>query len=243
MLTKSTELLRRTSPASSLLNRLSRSESSGSLKIPTKACSICATETDTALYPDLSLIPSTCQAHCSDVCTSCFKMAIPEKHTHHIGCPTCDLEWGRPFLEQWVTEAELEPYDSRKVIRDLETDFDFRRCQSLTCSNGQLHSGGEAEPTTTWVACGFVACCTHNVTWHASLSCTEYDDMIKEESGKQKATRIAEEEVSYQKTFDKDAKSCPECKTSISGKSGCNIMRCTFKLSKVGSRPIPPDHF
>ena len=247
MLTKSTELFRRTSQASSLLNRLSRSESSGSLRIPTKACTICATETDTALYPDLSLIPNTCQTHCADICISCFKISlaadISEKPTHHISCPACDVEWGRPFLEPWVTEAELEPYGSKKLIRDLETDPDFRGCQSQACNGRQLYSGGEGEPMMTCGACGFISCYTRKVAWHASLLCTKYDDMFIEEREKEKAARIAEEGASYRMTFGKEAMSCPECKHSFSRESGCHITTCTFKLSNPGSRPIRTDHF
>jgi tRNA(Ile)-lysidine synthase TilS/MesJ len=45
------------------------------------------------------------------------------------------------------------------------------------CGSGQLHAGGVEEPIVTCLHCDHRFCFEHNVPWHESLTCAEYDSL------------------------------------------------------------------
>ena len=46
------------------------------------------------------------------------------------------------------------------------------------CGSGQIHESGTAQPIVTCLHCNHRSCFHHNVAWHESLSCEEYDQLL-----------------------------------------------------------------
>jgi E3 ubiquitin-protein ligase RNF14 len=73
--------------------------------------------------------------------------------------------------------------------------------------------------------CNFRSCITHNVAWHYSLTCVEYDNHLKSISARKQQER---EEAASRETAEKISKRCPgkDCGWRIEKSSGCDHMRC-----------------
>ncbi|KAJ4255589.1 hypothetical protein NW762_009586 [Fusarium torreyae] len=46
------------------------------------------------------------------------------------------------------------------------------------CGSGQIHESGPAQPIVTCLHCNHRSCFHHNVAWHETLSCEEYDQLL-----------------------------------------------------------------
>lgn len=197
-----------------------------------KTCNVCALTMGSVHYPSSAFLPSPCSTHCSDICKNCISQSlaadIETKAIDHLGCPLCDQPWDRSIIEIFTTHKALEQYDSKKAIKFSETMPDFRRCQSPTCSGGQLHDGGDNEPIVTCLECGFRSCYTHRVAWHAGKSCAEYEAQMHQDNEAQKAVRLAKEENKYHGAYGKESKPCPHCKALIWRDGGFSAITCTY---------------
>ena len=207
------------------------SETSGLMKTMSKTCTICATSRTLDLYPSSSTIPSTCKYHCSKICTQCISKSlstdIANKPTSRVGCPSCQKPWDRTVVESYVSQEELEKYDSKVLMQALTSLPEFRICQSTSCMSGQIHDNGSEELIVTCVECGFSSCYTHRTPWHTGLTCPEYDHRAsKGLKGWREVKRLEREEGKFRRAFGKAAKPCPRCKSLISKDGGCYHMTC-----------------
>lgn len=48
------------------------------------------------------------------------------------------------------------------------------------CGSGQIHDSGSEQPIVTCLHCGHRSCFHHNVAWHQTLSCDEYDQLLSD---------------------------------------------------------------
>lgn len=46
------------------------------------------------------------------------------------------------------------------------------------CGSGQIHDSGSEQPIVTCLHCSHRSCFHHNVAWHQTLSCDEYDQLL-----------------------------------------------------------------
>ena len=72
----------------------------------------------------------------------------------------------------------LYRYDRHSVRSFTATVPNFIWCLGPRCESGQEHAGGTERPIVVCGTCGFRTCFLHNVAWHQSLSCHEYDLML-----------------------------------------------------------------
>ena len=118
--------------------------------------------------------------------------------------------------------ASLGAYYQLELIRFLETLEEFRACQSPTCDSGQLHASGAAEPIVVCEDCGFRSCFVHRMPWHDGVTCAQYDARNPEQVERDKRV----EEKDYRKMFGEGVKPCPNCRSPIQKRGGCNLMSC-----------------
>lgn len=62
------------------------------------------------------------------------------------------------------------------------------------CGSGQIHESGSEQPIATCLHCGHRSCFHHNVSWHQSLSCDEYDQLLADPENFRSRIEIENEE-------------------------------------------------
>lgn len=72
--------------------------------------------------------------------------------------------------------SHIRRYEKLSFRAAISTDPNFVWCQS--CNFGQLHSSGSASPIVRCLNCNQTTCFNHQVSWHARLTCAEYDAML-----------------------------------------------------------------
>ena len=202
------------------------------IECTTRACSICADDKDPVEFPQKTALPSSCSAHCQNICQSCLgesiSAAISNKPLSHIGCPVCDQAWDRDFVGVHAKAEFLRVYYRREALALLETLPEFRFCQSPICHSGQLHTSGAAEPIVTCNDCGFRSCFVHRMPWHDGRTCAEVDEP---ETVEERRARLARERKDFLKINGRGAKPCPRCRAPIFRNGGCNEMICGFPVT------------
>lgn len=197
----------------------------------TRTCSICADDKYFVEYPSETALPSSCSAHCRNICLPCLgeslSAEISNKPLSRIGRPVCDQAWDRGFVEVHAKAGSVQAYYTREALALLEALPEFRFCQSPTCHSGQLHASGAAEPIVTCTDCGFQSCFVHRMPWHNGRTCAEFDTP---ETKEERRDRLAREKAAFEKKNGKGAKPCPRCRAPIFRDGGCNEMICRFSL-------------
>ena len=196
-----------------------------------RACKICAEDKDPVEFPFGIALPSSCSAHCQNICQSCLgefiSTDISNKPFNHIGCPVCDRVWDREFVEVHAKAESIHVYHTREALALLVALPEFRLCQSPVCHSGQLHASGAAEPVVTCRDCGFKSCFFHRIPWQEGRTCAEFD---KPETVQERRARLAREKADFQERNGEGAKPCPRCRAPIFKEGGCNAMICGFSV-------------
>ena len=73
-----------------------------------------------------------------------------------------------------LTSLRYETIALRAAMSEADN---FVWCTS-GCGSGQIHESGTAQPIVTCLHCNHRSCFHHNVAWHESLSCEEYDQLL-----------------------------------------------------------------
>jgi hypothetical protein len=79
----------------------------------------------------------------------------------------------RPHRLQ-LTGYRYETIALRAAMSEAEN---FIWCTS-GCGSGQIHESGSDHPIVTCLHCNHRSCFQHNVAWHETLSCEEYDQLL-----------------------------------------------------------------
>ncbi|KAM0409011.1 hypothetical protein ACHAPD_011173 [Fusarium lateritium] len=81
-------------------------------------------------------------------------------------------------LEQLESDTANEFRYETIALRAAMSEADnFVWCTS-GCGSGQIHESGSAQPIVTCLHCNHRSCFHHNVAWHETLSCDEYDKLL-----------------------------------------------------------------
>lgn len=186
-------------------------------QVETKECVICAESI--AIYRNFPQF-STC-AHAPETCSSCVakQCVILMEGPHGKGwsacrCPQCDVPVPTEELQSALSRAlvkEIKEMVSRSLASADET---WRWCLAPGCGHGSLQDG--RKEMIRCRKCGYKTCFKHQVPWHSSYTCEEYE-MSHPQA---KITRTTEEMVI------KMSKPCPGCGIAVQKTGGCNHMNC-----------------
>ncbi|KAL5637158.1 hypothetical protein ACGC1H_000966 [Rhizoctonia solani] len=200
---------------------------------PAPTCSICLDNTN--LFPRRG--PTSRCAHPPTICTPCLEEYISHSVlTDGLTLITCPIPDCRQILEHEDVvrgangdQTCLKRYETLLVRRALENDPNFVQCKSPTCSWGQIHQGGAANPLVTCEQCNSQSCFTHNIPWHTGLTCKQFDDNARNAGGQRsRRDRARTENRKSEKYIRSNTKRCPNssCGRQIQKDGGCDHMTC-----------------
>ncbi|KAG8770592.1 hypothetical protein FRC12_004173 [Ceratobasidium sp. 428] len=185
-------------------------------------CSVCFDSSD-----DFPPVPHTVDCiHKPTVCSSCLEqyitVAVLTDGLTDILCP--DAECRKPMAYSDVQRSVnnnqtcLERYEELLLRRALQDDPNFVWCKNPGCDAGQLHEGGDADPIVICHVCRTWSCFTHDMVWHAGLTCAQYNI----QNDKQAQYLASEDYINH------NAKTCPNknCGRRIQKAEGCDHMTC-----------------
>ncbi|KAF8540831.1 hypothetical protein BDD12DRAFT_831680 [Trichophaea hybrida] len=184
-------------------------------------CSICLEPKSPDAYPDQ--ITSSChETHDHPgTCITCMQdllsAALDGSEWIHPSCPDCSAQLSISDVQLFGTLAQVETFDNRLMKTFMQGVDEYRQCLRPGCNDGQIHDGGAENPIVTCNSCQFQTCFTHNIPFHEGMTCTQYDEHVKE---RDKGLKKTEEFVRA------NCKSCPRCKFDIMKAGGCDHMMC-----------------
>lgn len=223
---------------------------------PATNCLVCDGQFS-ATFTRTGIISPEC-SHMSSVCQECLigwiRSQLENRGWDKIECPECNVLLAYQDIQRLsdpatllryvssilssqlcLTDDCLHSYEHLSLRSALGSIGEFVWC--LNCDFGQMHSGGADDPIVQCENCGFQSCFLHSVTWHESLSCDEYDQMLEDPDGyrehEQERQELPEqlkrkqaEETLSRSTLRATTKRCPGCNISIERDEGCPHMTC-----------------
>ncbi|KAI1056673.1 hypothetical protein LB507_001714 [Fusarium sp. FIESC RH6] len=142
-------------------------------------CVVCADTKILDAFPRLS-ITSTC-THPPNTCLDCIQLSIESdlssKLWTEIRCPECTELLEYADIQRYANEQTFSKYETIALRAAMSEADNFVWCTS-GCGSGQIHESGTAQPIVTCLHCNHRSCFHHNVAWHESLSCEEYDQLL-----------------------------------------------------------------
>ncbi|KAL5637155.1 hypothetical protein ACGC1H_000965 [Rhizoctonia solani] len=180
--------------------------------------------------------PTSRCTHPSTICTPCLEEYISHSvltdGLTSITCPIpeCEQTLGYDDVIRVAKSDQicLNRYEALLLRRHLEHDPNFTWCKNPACSWGQIHEGGDENPLVICEQCCTQSCFTHDIPWHAGLTCRQFDvNLIEAESHRLKEQRNNENQES-EEYIRNHAKKCPSCGRQIQKSGGCNHMTCRF---------------
>lgn len=190
---------------------------------PCAPCAICLDVPDE--YSGLR--PTANCTHAPTVCAPCLEQYISHAVlTQGLTVMTCPdpecrmmMEYADVVRGAKNNRACLERYETLLLRKALEDDPNFVWCKNPQCDWGQIHESGAAAPIVVCQICQARSCFTHDMPWHAGLTCEQYTA--------QQAERDAQDRAS-QTYIDRNAKICPNpsCGRRIEKVDGCDHMTC-----------------
>lgn len=147
-----------------------------------------------------------------------------------IKCPEANCSAKLPsenvmeFLQQTQNKQEQDRYDRFLNSETFTIMPGFIWC-AHNCGCGMINEDKEAAPIVTCYNCHRKTCYIHKDKWHEGLTCTEFDDELK-----QMTNREAEEKqsIAYIEKYPDMFKRCPKCSYYIEKNGGCDHMMCHF---------------
>jgi hypothetical protein len=154
--------------------RTARSAVTGDLE-----CAVCADTKHVDAFPRFS-IAATC-THPPSTCLDCIQLSIESdlssKLWTEIRCPECRELLEYADIQRYANKQTFTKYETIALRAAMSEAENFVWCTS-GCGSGQIHESGSAQPIVTCLHCSHRSCFHHNVAWHETLSCDEYDQLL-----------------------------------------------------------------
>ncbi|CAD6444579.1 c4d4a93d-0df2-44c8-ae35-bdf68069c3f8 [Sclerotinia trifoliorum] len=200
-------------------------ETATSERKPYRKCKVCSESLkEQPLEPNT---PERTMAQCdhlTDICLSCLRqsMSFPMNEGNHIlKCPICSQDLETWFIQLYCTKSMFTKYCELALKNYSRSQSNFNWCLAPKCGSGQIHEGDNARMIC--ISCKEATCVQHQVPWHESLTCAEYDDSTKRHRGEEEKSREEVRKISV---------ACPRCSAPIQKKGGCAHIKC---VSRGGS--------
>ncbi|KAJ4316851.1 hypothetical protein N0V84_007643 [Fusarium piperis] len=94
-----------------------------------------------------------------------------------IRCPECRELLEYVDIQRYANNQTFTRYETLALRAAMSEAENFIWCTS-GCGSGQIHDSGSEQPIVTCLHCGHRSCFHHNVAWHQTLSCDEYDQLL-----------------------------------------------------------------
>ncbi|KAF4452480.1 hypothetical protein F53441_4685 [Fusarium austroafricanum] len=92
-------------------------------------------------------------------------------------CPECRELLEYADIQRYANKQTFTKYETIALRAAMSEAENFVWCTS-GCGSGQIHESGSAQPIVTCLYCNHRSCFHHNVAWHETLSCEEYDQLL-----------------------------------------------------------------
>ncbi|KAF5007540.1 hypothetical protein FDECE_6131 [Fusarium decemcellulare] len=92
-------------------------------------------------------------------------------------CPECRELLEYADIQRYANRQTFTRYETLALRAAMSEADNFIWCTS-GCGSGQIHESGAAQPIVTCLHCNHRSCFHHNVAWHETLSCNEYDQLL-----------------------------------------------------------------
>ncbi|XEV06283.1 hypothetical protein FSHL1_011570 [Fusarium sambucinum] len=142
-------------------------------------CAVCADTKHVDAFPRFS-IAATC-THPPSTCLDCIQLSIESdlnsKLWTEIRCPECRELLEYADIQRYANKQTFTKYETIALRAAMSEADNFVWCTS-GCGSGQIHESGSAQPIVACLHCNHRSCFHHNVAWHETLSCDEYDKLL-----------------------------------------------------------------
>ncbi|KAF5663420.1 heat shock 70 kDa 12A [Fusarium heterosporum] len=142
-------------------------------------CIVCADTKHVDAFPRFS-VTATC-AHPPSTCLDCIQLSIESdlssKLWTEIRCPECRELLEYADIQRYANQQTFTKYETIALRAAMSEAENFVWCTS-GCGSGQIHESGSDHPIVTCLHCNHRSCFQHNVAWHETLSCEEYDQLL-----------------------------------------------------------------
>ncbi|KAI8671014.1 RING-type domain-containing protein [Fusarium keratoplasticum] len=142
-------------------------------------CLVCTETKGANAFPRFS-ITSSC-THPPSTCLDCIQLSIESdlssKLWTEIRCPECRELLEYVDIQRYANNQTFTRYETLALRAAMSEAENFIWCTS-GCGSGQIHDSGSEQPIVTCLHCGHRSCFHHNVVWHQTLSCDEYDQLL-----------------------------------------------------------------
>ncbi|KAM0561716.1 hypothetical protein ACHAPJ_002885 [Fusarium lateritium] len=142
-------------------------------------CIVCADTKDADAFPRFS-VTATC-THPPSTCLDCVQLSIESdlnsKLWTEIRCPECRELLEYADIQRYANKQTFTRYETLALRAAMSEAENFIWCTS-GCGSGQIHESGSAQPIVICLHCNHRSCFHHNVAWHETLSCEEYDQLL-----------------------------------------------------------------
>ncbi|KAI8678246.1 RING-type domain-containing protein [Fusarium keratoplasticum] len=118
------------------------------------------------------------EASTGDVeCLLSIESDLSSKLWTEIRCPECRELLEYADIQRYANNQTFTRYETLALRAAMSEAENFIWCTS-GCGSGQIHDSGSEQPIVTCLHCGHRSCFHHNVAWHQTLSCDEYDQLL-----------------------------------------------------------------
>ncbi|KAM0343649.1 hypothetical protein ACHAPU_008401 [Fusarium lateritium] len=142
-------------------------------------CVVCVDTKHVDAFPRFS-VTATC-AHSPSTCLDCVQLSIESdlstKLWTEIRCPECRELLEYADIQRYANQQTFTKYETIALRAAMSEAENFVWCTS-GCGSGQIHESGSDHPIVTCLHCNHRSCFQHNVAWHETLSCEEYDQLL-----------------------------------------------------------------
>ncbi|KAF4980603.1 hypothetical protein FZEAL_3416 [Fusarium zealandicum] len=142
-------------------------------------CVVCADIKGVNAFPRFSVTASC--THAPGTCLDCVQLSIESdlssKLWTEIRCPECRELLEYADIQRYANKQTFARYETLALRAAMSEAEHFVWCTS-GCGSGQIHESGSEQPIVTCLHCRHRSCFHHNVAWHETLSCDEYDQLL-----------------------------------------------------------------
>ncbi|RSL97624.1 hypothetical protein CDV31_012950 [Fusarium ambrosium] len=110
-------------------------------------------------------------------CLLSIESDLSSKLWTEIRCPECRELLEYADIQRYANNQTFTRYETLALRAAMSEAENFIWCTS-GCGSGQIHDSGSEQPIVTCLHCGHRSCFHHNVAWHQTLSCDEYDQLL-----------------------------------------------------------------